>query len=297
MAPENKKSVPPPIFTRVKDIREWCRKAAMSNLSIGFVPTLGALHEGHASLIRKCRKKNDVTVVSIFLNPTQFDNPDDLDNYPKTPESDLMICAREGVSAVFAPPPEEIYKKSDRTSVIVHRLTDVLCGISRAGHFRGVCTVVTKLLNIIRPTRAYFGEKDAQQLAIIKRMAADLMMDVEIVSCPIVRDSDGLALSSRNIHLNPKMREEAALMAQILQQARQRFNDGEKSPMKLCSWLMEEIITQTVFVEVDYAQLVRLSDLVEISEIESGVEYMLAIAAFVGKDNPVRLIDNVLLTG
>ena len=253
---------------------------------VGFVPTMGYLHEGHLSLIRRARSENDVVVVSIFVNPTQFGPNEDFDRYPRDLRRDEELCKREGVDFIFYPSVEEMYPEGFSTFVEVEKLTENLCGKSRPGHFRGVATVVTKLLNIVHPTRAYFGEKDFQQLQVIKRLVRDLNIPVEIVGCPIVREEDGLAMSSRNVYLNKEERKSALSLYQGLRLAKELFERGERNPSVIRK-KVEEFILSHPKTKIDYVEIVSPEDLKPVKEVKEGD--VIALAVFVGK---TRLIDN-----
>jgi len=266
-----------------ENIYEWKRKGE----SIGFVPTMGFLHEGHESLIKRAKKENDHVVVSIFVNPKQFGANEDLDTYPKDLERDMEICERAGASFIFCPEPLEMYPSGFYSFVDIDALSSNLCGKSRPSHFRGVCTVVAKLFNIVTPDRAYFGKKDAQQLAIIKQMALDLNIDVEIVGCKIVREKDGLAKSSRNSYLSTEEREAATILSKSLRAGKDLLNGGERD-----SKLIIDIITNNInsepLAKIDYVSVVDMNNLEDVKEtVESSV--LVAIAVFIGK---TRLIDN-----
>ena len=288
----------PQLLKTVADVRRWRAQARSDGKTVGFVPTMGALHDGHLSLFRASKSENDLTLASIFVNPTQFNDATDLEKYPRTLDADFAACAHVGVDAIFAPDAAEMYADDDRTRVDVYELTDGLCGLSRPGHFRGVTTVVLKLFNIAQPHRAYFGRKDAQQLFVVRRMVRDLMLDVEIIDCPIIRDADGLALSSRNARLTPPMRKDALAAMRQFAVAVERFNAGrERRPLDIIARMMENIISTTREVEIDYAQFVHLPDLTEADEPVPGQDYMFAIALIVGGESPVRLIDNYFVKG
>ncbi|MEM9510761.1 MAG: bifunctional pantoate--beta-alanine ligase/(d)CMP kinase [Cyanobacteria bacterium P01_E01_bin.35] len=264
--------------------------------SLGLVPTMGALHQGHLSLIKQAIVDNDIVIVSIFVNPLQFSPTEDLQDYPRQLEQDLELCRRVGVDLVFAPELPEINVKGDTealgqmtTVMPPHQMTQVLCGRYRPGHFTGVATIVTKLLNIIQPDRAYFGQKDAQQLAIIQRLVTDLNLPVKIVSCPIVREASGLALSSRNHYLTDFETEQAAQIYHSLQQANQAFRTGESDSRTLIN-LVKQVLTPTEEVKIQYVELVDPVRLHPIEEIKQAG--LLAIAAYVGS---TRLIDNIVL--
>ena len=264
-------------------------------IELGLVPTMGALHAGHLSLIQRARRENDRVVVSIFVNPTQFGPGEDLANYPRDLARDQRLCAEAGVDVVFAPDVEALYggPKPDKlvlTEVIPPpAFTSILCGRARPGHFQGVATVVTKLLNLIRPERAYFGQKDAQQLAIIRKLTADLKLSVEIVPCPIVREADGLALSSRNQYLNTLERQQATILYRSLQAAEQAFQTGARSRRALVDRVNAEL-AKVAAIRPEYVELVHPHTMTRLEQVES--VGMLAIAAHLGK---TRLIDNILL--
>jgi pantoate--beta-alanine ligase len=255
--------------------------------SIGFVPTMGALHEGHLALIRAARKRNDLVVVSIFVNPTQFNAGEDLQKYPRDLARDLALAEEAGADLVFAPPAEEMYLPGASTWVDVEGLASGLCGGARPGHFRGVCTVVTKLFNIVGPHRAYFGEKDAQQLAVIKRMVRDLDLRVEIVPCPTVREPDGLAMSSRNVRLSPAERAQASALYRALTAARVAIENGERDVRRLRADIYGALADADL-AEVDYVEIVDAETLESVTTIDGLC--LIALAVFFGA---VRLIDNV----
>jgi len=266
---------------------------ARPGATVGLVPTMGALHAGHLSLMQRARQMCDVVVVSIFINPIQFGPSEDLDRYPRDLARDAEMCMTRGVDYIFAPLIDEIYPENFSTYVIVEGLSDRLCGASREGHFRGVTTVVTKLLNIVNPHYAFFGRKDAQQSVIIKRMAEDLSMDHEIVVCPIVRDEDGLALSSRNVYLSPEERQAATVLHRALEKAQVLYGSGERDAGKIHE-AMEEVVATEPLARVDYISIVDTRDLEPLQELRDDQTVLIALAAFVGK---TRLIDNVVLNG
>ncbi|MDN5338849.1 MAG: pantoate--beta-alanine ligase [Thermotogaceae bacterium] len=277
------------VIEKINDMKKISKDLILNGKSIGFVPTMGYLHEGHLSLVRKARKENEIVVVSIFVNPTQFGPNEDFDKYPRDTDRDLKLLQNENVDFVFMPSAEEMYPEGYATYVIVERLTEVLCGKSRPGHFRGVATVVTKLFNIVKPTRAYFGQKDAQQFRVLKRMVEDLNMDVEMVEAPIVRESDGLAMSSRNVYLSPEERKQAVALFETLNLAKKAIENGERDAEKVKK-LMRENISKYDKVIIDYIEIVDEKNLTPLSKIEGKV--LIAIAAFVGK---ARLIDNIIV--
>ncbi len=247
-------------ITYIKTLKETLRAHKKDGKRIGFVPTMGYLHTGHLGLVEKSKAENDITVVSIFVNPTQFGPTEDLDRYPRDLQRDEAQLRNLGVDFVFYPTPESMYPNGYRTYVRVEKMSDVLCGKSRPTHFRGVTTVVLKLFNIVTPTHAYFGRKDAQQAIILKRMAIDLDLDVVIKTIPIVRDTDGLALSSRNIYLSPQEREAALNLPRALQQARKNILDGQRDPSRIKEEIEKEITTNPL-VSVDYVEIATLDTL------------------------------------
>lgn len=278
------------ILARTKaEIREAVAEARKAGASVGLVPTMGAIHDGHRSLIRRSIADNDTTVVSIFVNPTQFAPGGDLDQYPRPFEADIAKCQAEGVDIVFAPSPDEMYAEDATTIVEETSLSRGLCGASRPGHFRGVATVVTKLFNIVQPDRVYFGRKDAQQAAVIKRITRDLDIPVEIVVLPIVREADGLALSSRNAYLSPDERTEALVLHKALDEASELVAAGktQAAPMKKA---MLAIIEQATHGKLDYLEIVDAETLQAVEEITRA-----ALAALAVQFGKARLIDNCIL--
>jgi pantoate--beta-alanine ligase len=265
--------------------RRWRREGKR----IGFVPTMGYLHEGHLSLVRASTDRADVTVVSIFVNPTQFGPNEDFKKYPRDLEKDAAFLTAAGVDVLFYPEAAEIYPPGYRTFVEVEGLQDRLCGRSRPGHFRGVATIVLKLFDIVAPDLAFFGAKDAQQVLIIRRMAADLDLDVEIATCPIVREPDGLALSSRNAYLDPTARQAALVLSTSLRWAEKAVAAGERDTGRLVAGI-RSIIEAEPLARIDYIEAVDPETLDPVAEI--GGEVLVAMAVFVG---PTRLIDNVRL--
>jgi pantoate--beta-alanine ligase len=270
-------------------MKEWSRKARERGQRIGFVPTMGALHEGHLSLIRRVREVADLVVVSIFVNPTQFGPNEDLASYPRDLPADVDLCIREGVQVVFAPEPEDLYPPGSHTFVDVFELSARLEGESRPGHFRGVATVVLKLLNAVNPHVVAFGQKDAQQAIVIRRMIQDLMLDVETLVLPIVRDDDGVALSSRNVRLSPDERKAARAIPRALEAAQAAVAAGERDGPKLVK-AAQAALEQDPLLRVDYVALVDTDKLEPVTRIEG--ETLLAVAVYAGA---VRLIDNVVL--
>jgi pantoate--beta-alanine ligase len=287
----------PLVIERVSELRTTLDAARAQGRTVGFVPTMGAFHEGHRSLMRAARAAHDVVVVSLFVNPLQFGPAEDLDRYPKDLSGDLAAAGAEGVDIVFAPPVEEMYPGTDfssagerpLTTVSVAGLTDGLCGSSRPGHFDGVATVVTKLFSIVGPSTAYFGRKDAQQLAVVRRMATDLCLPVEVVGCPLVREADGLAMSSRNRNLSAAEREAATVIHRGLQSGAEVVVAGERDACKLRR-VVANVLTTEPLVRLEYAEVVAAGTLAPLEELEG--EVLVAVAAKVGD---VRLIDNMTI--
>jgi pantoate--beta-alanine ligase len=275
------------LIETVAALREACVDARASQRTVGLVPTMGFLHEGHRSLMRVARAETSFVVVTIFVNPLQFGPNEDLGRYPRDLASDLDVCAEEGVDAVFVPSDEEMYPQPTATTVHVAGLTDGLCGTHRPVHFDGVTTVVAKLFAIIGPCRAYFGRKDAQQAAVVTRMAADLNFLVEVVACPLVREPDGLALSSRNAYLSPDDRRAAPVLFRALRSAGAAVTAGERDPQRLIARIREIVATEPT-VELEYVEARDAASIAPIDRVEGRV--LLALAAHLGG---TRLIDNV----
>ena len=273
----------------VDETRKYIKEWKINGDTIGLVPTMGYLHEGHASLVKRAREENDRVVVSDFVNPTQFGPNEDLDSYPRDFEADCNICEEIGADLIFHPEPSEMYYDDATTYVNVRGASEGLCGKSRPGHFRGVCTVVSKLFLIAAPDRAYFGRKDAQQLAVIKRMVRDLNFDIEIVGCPIIRENDGLAKSSRNSYLDDDQRKAAVILSRALDEGRSMIETGEKDVRKVTSGILEVLGTEPL-AEPEYVEIVRWDDLKKIDKIDGPV--LAAIAVRIGR---TRLIDNFLI--
>lgn len=265
------------------EVKEWKRQG----LTVGLVPTMGYLHDGHKSLIKKAHEENDKVVVSIFVNPIQFGVNEDLDAYPRDLERDSKLCEDAGVDIIFHPKTSEMYFKDFCTYTDMENLTHNLCGMSRPTHFRGVCTVVNKLLNIVTPDKAYFGKKDAQQLAIIKRMVRDLNIDTEIIECPIVREEDGLAISSRNSYLSAEERKAALVLSKSLAEGRKILEGGERNAAAVVK-AINEMIEKEPLARIDYVKIVDSDTLEDVEVIEKKV--LVAMAVFIGK---TRLIDNI----
>ncbi len=277
----------------IEDIAEMQAEAAdmaARRLETGLVPTMGALHEGHMSLVERSVAENEITVMSVFVNPAQFMPGEDYETYPRTWDEDLALAEQAGVDIVFHPTADKVYLPRAQTSVQVHGLTRGLCGMSRGqGHFRGVTTVVAKLFNLVRPTRAYFGQKDAQQALVIQRMVIDLNFPVEIVVCPIVREADGLALSSRNRNIPPAYRKRALALREALLMGREMVQDGVKDATRI-SHAMAEKILQDDAIEIDYLDIVAPETLEEVEQVDD-----LVLMAGAIKIGGVRLIDNLLV--
>lgn len=277
------------IISSAADMTAFSRAEQRAGRRVGFVPTMGALHEGHLSLVRAARAQCDVVVVSIFVNPTQFGPNEDLAKYPRSFEQDKAMLESCGVSAVFYPSVEEMYPAGATTWVAVEGLSERLDGRSRPGHFRGVSTVVSKLFNIVQPQFAFFGQKDAAQVAVIRRMLRDLNFDVQIVVCPIVREQDGLAMSSRNAYLSAQERKQALILSRSLERVRRLHEQGETSPEKLSS-AGKQVMAEEPAVKVDYFEVVDPDTLEPVSDVTKGA--LVAVAAYVGT---TRLIDNLLI--
>jgi len=278
------------VIGSVGELRNLVKSEKRLGKSVGFVPTMGYLHEGHLSLVRAAKKDNDFVVASIFVNPTQFGENEDLDAYPKDLEGDQAKLKGEGVDILFYPTVEEMYPKGYSTFVDVEGdMTGVLCGSSRPGHFRGVATIVTKLFNMVAPDKAYFGQKDAQQVSVIERMVKDLNMDLEIIPCPIFREEDGLAMSSRNTYLNEKERQDALVLSQSLFEAKDKILEGQRSSDVIIQGIVDKI-SSVDYAIIDYVEIVDALTLNKIDTIEGDI--LIAIAVKVGKP---RLIDNLRL--
>jgi pantoate--beta-alanine ligase len=271
------------------DMKALCREVTRSGKSLGLVPTMGALHEGHLSLVRASKAQCQVTAVSIFVNPLQFGPNEDLDKYPRTVERDSKLLQELGIDLLFAPTVSEMYPQGATTYVEVPDLSQRLDGGSRPGHFRGVATVVTKLFEIVRPDRAFFGQKDAAQVAVLRKMARDLDMDVELIVCPIVREKDGLALSSRNAYLTPEQRRQAGVLYRALTRVSHEVDMGERDSGKLRE-IGKAVIADEPAARLDYFEIVDPDSLEPVSNVKRGA--LVAVAAFVGS---TRLIDNILL--
>jgi pantoate--beta-alanine ligase len=273
----------------IQDLREELGSLRRAGKTIGLVPTMGALHEGHLSLVRAAKTQTDIVVVTLFVNPLQFGPKEDLAKYPRNLERDRELLAGEGTDFLFAPSVEEMYPPGAVTYVTVEEISNRLDGLSRPGHFRGVTTVVAKLFHIVEPRRAFFGQKDAAQVAVLRRMVHDLNFPLEIVVCPIVRETDGLALSSRNVYLNATERQQALILSKALSRIREDFKKGERSTARLIA-LGQEALSKEPAARLDYLAIVDPDTLEAIESVERPA--LLAIAAWIGS---TRLIDNEIL--
>ncbi|MDD6137531.1 MAG: pantoate--beta-alanine ligase [Lachnospiraceae bacterium] len=279
------------VVSTIKEVREIVKAWKAEGKSVGFVPTMGYLHEGHESLIKCAVAENDVAVVSIFVNPMQFGPTEDLASYPRDLEADSKLCEAAGAKLIFHPEPEEMYHDGFCSFVDMNGLTNALCGLSRPVHFRGVCTVVSKLFNIVKPDRAYFGEKDAQQLAVIKRMVDDLNMDIEIIGCPIIREADGLAKSSRNTYLSEETRKQAVILSKAIFMGKKMIEDGERNPNVVIEE-MKKLINTMPLADIDYVEIVDQATMKNVEVIAGDI--LCAIAVRMGGE--ARLIDNFHMT-
>lgn len=277
-----------PVVKTIEEVRKYVKAWRKEGLSVGLVPTMGFLHEGHRSLIERAAKENDRVVVSDFVNPTQFGPNEDFEAYPRDIEKDAALCSDAGAAIIFNPEAEEMYDNA-LTKVSVDKITKVLCGKTRPIHFDGVCTVVSKLFNIVTPDRAYFGQKDAQQLCVVRKMVKDLNFDIEIVSCPIIREADGLAKSSRNTYLNEAERKAALCLSRSLRIGRELIENGESNAEVVKSAIREEIEKESL-ARIDYVEIVSLNTLENVEKITEPV--LAAIAVYIGK---TRLIDNFII--
>lgn len=279
------------VVSTVEEVRSIVKAEKAKGKTIGFVPTMGYLHEGHVSLITKAREQNDFVIVSIFVNPTQFGPNEDFSVYPRDLGRDAKLSEDAGADLIFHPTVDIMYPEGSKTTVDVSDITERLCGASRPGHFKGVTTVVTKLFNIVAPHRAYFGEKDAQQLTVLQKMIVDLNVDIDIIPCPIVREEDGLAMSSRNVNLTEEDRKAALVLSRSLMTAKEKILQGEKKVGTIQS-LIKFMTDQEPKVTIDYIEIVDGFTLEPIEIINGKI--LIALAAKVGK---VRLIDNVIMEG
>lgn len=277
------------VVNTINEVREAVKAWHKQGLTVGLVPTMGYLHEGHASLIARASKENDRVVVSDFVNPIQFAPNEDLASYPRDIDRDAKVCEENGADIIFHPAPEEMYHKDFSTFVDITGPSEELCGKSRPIHFRGVCTVVSKLFLIVAPDRAYFGQKDAQQLAVIKRMVRDLNFDIEIVGCPIIREADGLAKSSRNTYLSPEERKAAVILHKALEKGKELVLNGEKSAKAVID-TVTQIINSEPLAKIDYVQVVDFPNIKVVEDINGDI--LTAVAVYIGK---TRLIDNFII--
>lgn len=278
------------IIESIQEMNFKMKEYLRAGKSIGYVPTMGYLHAGHLSLIKEAKKNNDIVVVSIFVNPTQFGPGEDLDSYPRDLERDAALCEAEGTDIIFHPTPEAMYPDGYTTYVETYGgITKKLCGASRDGHFQGVTTVLTKLFNIVKADRAYFGQKDAQQVAVVEKMVRELNVDTEIIPCPIVREEDGLAMSSRNAYLTEKQRQDALVLSQSLNKAVEMIQKGEQSSTTIKE-MMRSHINTIEYMDIDYVEIVDAGTLEDVEKLSG--DTLIAIAVQVGKP---RLIDNVRL--
>jgi len=270
-------------------MQAYVKRARTDGKTVGLVPTMGAFHEGHLSLMRRARAENDIVVTSIFVNPTQFGPKEDYNAYPRDLENDSKMAEKIGVDVIFAPSVKDMYPQGYATFVNVERITEKMCGASRPGHFRGVATVVTKLFNIIPAHKAYFGQKDAQQCVVIKRMSEDLNFDIDIVILPTVRENDGLAMSSRNKYLSDEERRSALVLFKSLSMAKELIRSGELNSEKIRQKMLD-IINAEPLARVDYISIVDAETLEDLNEIKDNT--LIALAVFIGK---TRLIDNIII--
>ncbi|MBP2241349.1 pantoate--beta-alanine ligase [Cytobacillus eiseniae] len=277
------------VITTIDEMQTIMNKERKNGKSIGYVPTMGFLHEGHLALMKQARKDNDLVVISIFVNPLQFGPNEDLDSYPRDFEHDSMLANEQHVDYIFYPSVKEMYPRPSSVTVTVNERTDVLCGKSRPGHFDGVATVLTKLFHIILPDRAYFGLKDAQQLAVVEGLVNDFHFPIEIIPVPIVRENDGLAKSSRNVRLTEKEREQAPVLYESLLHAERLILEGERDP-KMISSVIEGMITENSDGVIDYIEMYSYPMLKELPSLQGKVIIALAV-----KFSNVRLIDNLIL--
>ena len=277
------------VVKTVEEVREIVSEWRSQGLTIGLVPTMGFLHEGHQSLIQRSASENDCTVVSVFVNPIQFGPNEDLEAYPRDLNRDMKAVEEAGGDIIFNPEPSEMYPGHFTSFIDTTETTELLCGAVRPIHFRGVCTVVGKLFNIVMPDRAYFGQKDAQQLATVKRFVRDLNFPLDIVACPIIREIDGLAKSSRNTYLNPEERKAALILSQSLMKGKEAIDNGERDSQKVIS-IIRENLEKEPLARIDYVEVVDFENIQRIARIEG--ETLVAIAVYIGK---TRLIDNFIV--
>jgi pantoate--beta-alanine ligase len=277
------------IFHTIREVRDHIGEQKRVGRTVGFVPTMGFLHEGHLSLVAHAKQECDLVVMSIFVNPLQFGPNEDFERYPRDLDRDEALAREAGVDVLFTPSVEEMYPRPSFTFVEVEGLTKSLCGESRPGHFRGVATVVTKLFNIVQPQKAYFGQKDFQQVRVIEQMVEDLNMPVEIVACPIVREPDGLALSSRNVYLSPEERKQALSLYASLREVEKAFAEGERNAARLIQISVDRIKAEPL-ADIDYVRIVNRRTLTDVETINEPALFALAV-----RFGKTRLIDNTLL--
>ncbi len=275
------------VFRTISEMQSYSRSLHKNGETIGLVPTMGYLHKGHLSLVQKAKEQIDAVIVSIFVNPTQFEPGSDLDKYPRDEKSDINKLNKEGVRAVFIPTVKEMYPEGYQTYVEVMELTKNLCGRFRPGHFRGVTTIVLKLFNIVQPDKAYFGKKDYQQFRVIERMCSDLNLNVQIVPCPIIREKDGLAMSSRNIYLSKEERKDAAVIHKAIEKGKRMILEKERDARKIIEIMDKTIKEKKTLKKIDYISIVDLHTLEDVLFINTDV--LIAVAAYFGS---ARLIDN-----
>ncbi|MBB32335.1 MAG: pantoate--beta-alanine ligase [Acidimicrobiaceae bacterium] len=275
------------LVTDPKELQSYLDQVRVEGKTIGLVPTMGFLHQGHISLIERAVTENDVIITTIFVNPLQFSANEDLSTYPRNIEKDTELCLKAGTNVLFTPAVEEMFCDTVLTSISVSNLSSVLEGVSRPTHFSGVATVVSKLFNIVGPCRAYFGEKDWQQLQIIRKMVIDLSYPVEVIGCPIIRDHDGLALSSRNVYLNSEQREIASIIPQALQNAHERIRGGEKNTQPIKEIISEHILSSSQ-ISVDYIEVVNGESLEPVIQVDEETRVLIAV-----RIGTTRLIDNI----
>ncbi len=277
------------IIRNIEEMKIISKEIKSKGMSLGMVPTMGFLHEGHKSLIKCAKENNDIVTVSIFVNPTQFGPDEDYESYPRDLEHDSKICQMEGVDYIFHPEPDEMYPDGYSTFVIPgEKMTNILCGITRPGHFRGVCTVLTKLFSIINPDNAYFGEKDIQQLAIVRKMVKDLNLGVNINGCPIIREEDGLAKSSRNTYLNEEERKAAIILRKSILKGKEFMDNGEKNVEKIRKVIVDSINSEPL-AKIDYVEIIDFDTFDRIEKLSKNT--LIAMAVYIGK---TRLIDNLI---
>ena len=279
------------VVKTIQEVRAQVQEWRKEGLTVGLVPTMGYLHEGHQSLIRKSVSENDRTVVSVFVNPIQFGPNEDLEAYPRDLNRDMKAVEEAGGDLIFHPEPSEMYPGHFTSFIDTTETTELLCGAVRPIHFRGVCTVVGKLFNIVLPDKAYFGQKDAQQLATIRRFVRDLNFPVEIVACPIVREDDGLAKSSRNTYLNPQERQAALILSKSLKLGKAAIEQGERSAQRIIDIIRQNLQTEPL-ARIDYVEVVDFENIQRVETIQG--ETLVAIAVYIGK---TRLIDNFIIKG